>query len=118
MSKASEILGRSETPVKKPASSVRPVIKQTNAPAKARPAAKTKPVQTHGKKKSRTGINVLRTILNHAAIVLSLMYLVFFVIDRINNAMEFINNDITKALLVLLALIAIINAEIALHRKR
>ncbi len=45
----------------------------------------------------------------HAAIILSLIYLTLFVIDRINTAMEFINNDITKTLVAILAVLAIAN---------
>lgn len=119
MSKASEILGRSEAPAKKPAATVRPAARQAAAPAKKRPAA-IAPVKKTGAAKARKPQEgrVLRLVLNHAAIILSLMYLVFFVIDRINNAMEFINNDMTKVLLVLLAVISIVNAEIALHTWR
>lgn len=53
---------------------------------------------------------MLRKFLPHAAIILSLMYFVFYVIDRINSAMAFIDNDLTKALLVVLGVISIINA--------
>ena len=49
---------------------------------------------------------MLRKLLPHAAIVLSGMYLVFFLIDRVNSAMAFIDNDITKWLLLLLCAIA------------
>ena len=48
---------------------------------------------------------MLRKILPHAAIILSMMYFVFFCIDRVNSAMAFINNDITKWLLVILGVI-------------
>lgn len=53
---------------------------------------------------------MLRKILPHAAIILSVMYFVFFCIDRVNSAMAFINNDITKWLLVILGVISIYNA--------
>ena len=49
--------------------------------------------------------------LSHVGIVLSLMFFVFLVVDRYNRAMAFVNNEITKGLLVLAALITI-----ALHR--
>ncbi|MDO4371946.1 MAG: hypothetical protein Q4D43_11510, partial [Clostridia bacterium] len=49
-------------------------------------------------------------ILPHAAIILSMMYFVFFCIDRVNSAMAFINNDITKWLLVILGVISIYDA--------
>lgn len=53
---------------------------------------------------------MLRKIMPHVAIILSMMYFVFFCIDRVNSAMCFINNDITKWLLVILALVSIFNA--------
>ena len=53
---------------------------------------------------------MLRKLLPHAAIILSGMYLVFFLIDRVNSAMAFINNGITKRLLLILCVISTINA--------
>lgn len=53
---------------------------------------------------------MLRKILPHAAIVISGMYLVFFLIDRVNSAMAFINNEITKRLLLVLCAISVVNA--------
>lgn len=53
---------------------------------------------------------MLRKVLPHAAIVLSGMYVVFFLIDRVNQAMAFINNRITKRLLLVLCVIAIIES--------
>ena len=63
---------------------------------------------------------MLRKILPHAAIIMSLMYLVFFFIDRVNTAMAFINNDMTKVLLLILCVISVVNAVllIADDRKR
>ncbi len=61
------------------------------------------------KKQAFWGAALLKTLPAHLAVILSLMYLVLFVIDRINSAMEFINNDITKTLLAILALLSIAN---------
>lgn len=65
-------------------------------------------------------IGMLKKLLAHCAIIISGMYIVFFFIDRVNPAMGFIDNDITKPLLLALALISIINAiqEIAAERKK
>lgn len=65
-------------------------------------------------------VDMLKKLLAHCAIVISGMYLVFFFIDRVNPAMAFINNNITKVLLFILALLAIFNAiqVIALERRR
>jgi len=61
---------------------------------------------------------MLRKILPHVAIVLSNMYLVFFAIDRVNSAMSFINNNITKILLVVLCIISTINASFLILDQR
>ena len=61
---------------------------------------------------------MLRKWLPHVAILLSNMYLVFYVIDRFNRAMAFINNDLTKGLLVGLSLVSIFNACLLIHDRR
>ena len=61
---------------------------------------------------------MLRKILPHAAIILSAMYFVFYCIDRVNPIMSFINNNITKALLVILGVISVINAVILISGDR
>lgn len=49
-------------------------------------------------------------VVQHAAIIISVMYFVFFIIDRINSPMAFINNDITKVLLFILGIFSIFNS--------
>ena len=61
---------------------------------------------------------MLRKLLPHAAIILSLMYFVFYAIDRVNPVMAFIDNEITKALLVLLGAIACANAVLLIRDDR
>lgn len=53
---------------------------------------------------------MLRKLLPHVAIIISMMYFVFYFIDRVNSAMAFINNNITKNLLFVLGLIAILES--------
>ena len=45
-------------------------------------------------------------LLPHGAILICNMYIVFFLIDRVNSAMCFIDNDITKALLLVMCVIS------------
>lgn len=61
---------------------------------------------------------MLRKLLPHAAIIISAMYFVFFFIDRVNPAMAFINNDLTKILLCVLCVIAICNAIFVIRYNR
>ena len=52
----------------------------------------------------------LRRMLPHAAILICNMYIVFFSIDVVNRAMNFIDNNLTKGLLAALSAIALVNA--------
>ena len=61
---------------------------------------------------------MLRKILPHAAILLGNMYIVFFLIDRVNSAMAFINNDITKVLLLILCVISTVNSSFLILDER
>ena len=49
----------------------------------------------------------LRRLLPHAAIVICNMYIVFFLIDRVNMSMNFIDNGLTKGLFLALSLMTI-----------
>ena len=46
----------------------------------------------------------------HILLVLSLMMITFYITDRKNRAMAFINNDITKALLLVMAILVIVES--------
>lgn len=61
---------------------------------------------------------MFRKIFPHAAIVLSAMYVVFFHIDRVNSAMAFIDNGITKALLYVLCVLSAVNAIVIIRDDR
>ena len=60
----------------------------------------------------------MKKILNHSAVILSLFYLTLFVIDKINSAMQFIENDITKVLILVLAAVSTVNAIFAISADR
>ena len=61
---------------------------------------------------------MLRKIVPHATIILAVMMLVFFCIDRVNPAMAFINNDITKWLLCLFSVCAVGTSVILIANDR
>ena len=54
--------------------------------------------------------NRLREMMPHAVILICNMYIVFFLIDRVNPAMNFIDNGLTKGLLAVLCAGAIYGA--------
>lgn len=57
-------------------------------------------------------------MLPHCAILICNMYIVFFLIDRVNTAMAFIDNDITRGLLAAMCLISIWCAALLMRKKR
>lgn len=61
---------------------------------------------------------IVKSVLAHASIVLSGMLLVLLAIDRVNEAMMFIDNDITKGLLWALCTVSILNAARLLARPK
>ena len=54
--------------------------------------------------------NKIQRLLPHGAILICNMYIVFYLIDRVNKAMCFIDNGLTKGLLVIMCLISIFNS--------
>lgn len=52
----------------------------------------------------------MKRILPHICIIISVMMIVFYVIDQINSAMNFINNDIYKTLLLVYSIIVIVSS--------
>ena len=62
----------------------------------------------------------VRKLLPHAAIVLSNMFIVFFILDKFNPAMGFINNNISKGLLLVFCVLSTLCCIllIAADRKR
>ena len=59
---------------------------------------------------------ILKTILPHLCIVLSGMLIVLLAIDRVNNAMMFIDHRITKGLMWVLCIASIVNGAQLLMR--
>lgn len=63
---------------------------------------------------------MLKRVLPHICIIISVMMLVFYVIDRVNSAMSFIDNDIFKTLLLFYCIVVIASSVylIASNRRR
>lgn len=56
--------------------------------------------------------------LPHLNIALSICFITFFFVDRVNRPMAFINNDITKGMLVVFAASVILQSVYAIYRKQ
>lgn len=63
-------------------------------------------------------MSIFRKLLPHVNIILGLMFITFFIVDKFNGAMNFIGNDISKGLLLLLALVSIANAGFVIQENR
>jgi len=61
---------------------------------------------------------ILYQLLPHAILILSLMMVTFYITDQFNRPMAFINNDITKTLLCLLAVLAIVQSVCMIRQNR
>jgi membrane protein implicated in regulation of membrane protease activity len=57
---------------------------------------------------------VVRTILAHLSVLLSVMVLTWFVIDRFNTAMEFMSADISKWYIAVLAALSLASSIITI----
>ena len=53
----------------------------------------------------------LRRLLPHAAILICNMYVVLYLIDRVNTAMNFIDNRLTKGLMLILCVVSWFNCQ-------
>ena len=53
---------------------------------------------------------MLKKIIAHISVIISLMYIVFFHIDRVNTMMAFIDHPITKTLMYVLSVTSVITA--------
>lgn len=67
-------------------------------------------------KSNKYSLPVFAKVLNHVQLILGIMLLTFFTIDRFNQAMDFMSNNITKFLVGALALIGIVNAVTVIVR--
>lgn len=60
----------------------------------------------------------IKTIVPHSCIVLSLLFITLLIVDKVNGAMNFIGNPITKGLLMLFSLLVIAAACLLIHENR
>lgn len=69
------------------------------------------------KQKMKKFFDFLYSLLPHAIIIMSLFLVTCFIVDRFNRAMSFVNNDITKYVLLFLSVSAIIQSVVIVVRK-
>lgn len=69
------------------------------------------------KRKMKKFFDFLYSVLPHAIIIMSLFLITCFIVDRFNRTMSFVNNDITKYVLLFLSVSAIIQSVVIVVRK-
>lgn len=57
---------------------------------------------------------VFRVVLAHLTALLSIMTISFFIIDRFNDAMEFMTSDLSKLLFFALAVLSLISSVVTI----
>lgn len=57
-------------------------------------------------------------ILPHVTIILSLMFIVFWILDLYNPQMNFINSDLSKTLLLILCISSLVTAILTVYLDR
>ncbi len=60
----------------------------------------------------------LITVLPHINIIIACVVLTFLIIDRLNSAMQFIENDITKGILLVFVIVTIVNSIVLMVYQR
>ncbi len=63
-------------------------------------------------------MNRLMGLLSHACLVLALMLITLLIVDRFNPSMDFINNDISKLIILALCVFGMVLALLFLIRQR
>jgi len=63
-------------------------------------------------------MKTIRKIIPHVVIIISLMMLTFFFIDRVNPYMQFIDHPMTKWLLCIYGFVSILNSILFIAKLR
>ncbi len=69
-------------------------------------------------KKTKKFLKTLLGLIPHVLLVLSVMMITFVITDYYNRPMAFINNSITKALLLVMSVLVIIESVYLIYRLR
>ena len=64
--------------------------------------------------------SVVIGLISHLSIVLAVMMITFYVTDRYNRPMAFINNDLTKMLMLVMSILIVVQSVyiICVHRRK
>jgi hypothetical protein len=62
-------------------------------------------------------LHIISSILPHISLILSVVFITFLILDQFNPMMNFVNNDTSMKLLVLLCFVTIINSITMIVKK-
>lgn len=63
-------------------------------------------------------IGMIRKMLPHATLIVAVMFVVFFCIDRVNEAMNFLGAEISKWLLLIFCILSIVTSVLLIISQR
>jgi len=63
-------------------------------------------------------LNILKRILPHICIVISVSMFAFFIVDQVNSAVNFINNQGSKIILMILCILTFISSFLFIGEMR
>ena len=63
-------------------------------------------------------IKMIKNALPHICVILSGLFITFFIVDKFNAEMAFINNDASKLLLLLFCLVSVTVSSMMIWRNR
>lgn len=61
---------------------------------------------------------MIRKMLPHATLIVAVMFVVFFCIDRVNEAMNFLGAEISKWLLLIFCILSIVTSVLLIISQR
>lgn len=71
-----------------------------------------------GRVNGRMEIGMIRKMLPHATLIVAVMFVVFFCIDRVNEAMNFLGVDISKWLLLIFCILSVATSVLLIVSQR
>ncbi len=71
-----------------------------------------------GRVNGRMEIGMIRKMLPHATLIVAVMFVVFFCIDRVNEAMNFLGADISKWLLLIFCILSVATSVLLIVSQR
>jgi hypothetical protein len=63
-------------------------------------------------------MKTVKNVLPHICVIMSGMFITFFIVDKFNLEMAFINNDTTKFLMLVFSVVSIVVSSMLIYKNR